>query len=209
MTTDTLSRTLAYVEKLPRAVAGSGGHGATFQAVLACRRFGLSEPDTWEVLQWFNAHRCDPPWTERELRHKLTSAEKISVREPLASRKASDWHQNVKPVGTLAPVGPVGFKPRKAPAVAEAMPKPDLSHTPAQALEAAWNAALDEWQANPDCLDCGQAYVRAAIVAGLPCYDRAGVDLGTDGWLAWAERELTPTAPAVDDGYWEFVQRCA
>jgi hypothetical protein len=114
MTTNTpLARCLAYLEKLPRAVSGSAGHKATFQAVLACRRFGLSQPDTWEALQWFNVHRCDPPWSEQELRHKLASADKVTVEKPLTEGTASrTWRAKVKPVGVLPPIGPRGFTPR-------------------------------------------------------------------------------------------------
>jgi len=65
------------------------------------------------------------------------------------------------------------------------------------------------WTANPHSLELGQAYVRAAIVAGFPCFDDDGVDQGTQGWQEWAERELTPAAPAPDDDYWRFIEGTA
>lgn len=73
-----LSRALAYLEKLPSAISGSGGHNATLRAACECVRFGLSESEAWEAMSWFNVNRCQPVWSERELRHKMADAEKIA-----------------------------------------------------------------------------------------------------------------------------------
>ena len=68
-------RARAYVARMAPAVSGSGGHDATFRAALAVvRGFSLSEADAFELLWTEYNPRCDPPWTERELRHKVTSA---------------------------------------------------------------------------------------------------------------------------------------
>ena len=74
---DTLSRALAYLEKLDPAISGSGGHNATLRAACECFRFGLSRPEADEAMQWFNEHRCEPRWGAIELQHKLDDAEKI------------------------------------------------------------------------------------------------------------------------------------
>ena len=65
-----------YLDKMPNAVSGSGGHNCTFQAACELFRFGLSEDESLRLLQWFNATKCQPPWSERELQHKLASARK-------------------------------------------------------------------------------------------------------------------------------------
>lgn len=75
--TSNLDRALAYLQKCPPAVSGSGGHNATLRAACELYRFGLSESDAWQALQWFNQFRCQPIWSERELRHKLADAEQI------------------------------------------------------------------------------------------------------------------------------------
>lgn len=73
-------RCRAYLEKCPEAVSGQGGHNATFLAACECYRFGLSPDEAWAMLDWWNSAKCDPPWNEKELRHKWLAAEK-RVRE--------------------------------------------------------------------------------------------------------------------------------
>lgn len=77
---DKVSRAMAYLEKLPVAVSGGGGHNATLRAACECFRFGLSEGEAWECLQWFNTYRCQPAWSEHELKHKLASAQAMTAK---------------------------------------------------------------------------------------------------------------------------------
>jgi hypothetical protein len=64
----------AYLANVPPAVAGRGGHDATYRvARLLVNDFGLSEVEAWPLLSEFNG-RCVPPWSEDELRRKLRSA---------------------------------------------------------------------------------------------------------------------------------------
>jgi P4 family phage/plasmid primase-like protien len=69
-----IERARAYLEKLPPAVSGEGGHDRTFNAatILRCG-FGLSYDEAWPLLQEWNK-TCEPPWTEAELDHKLKDA---------------------------------------------------------------------------------------------------------------------------------------
>jgi RecA-family ATPase len=67
-------RIRAYVDACPPAISGQGGHNQTFG--LACsliNGFALSEAEALHYLTQFN-QRCQPPWTERELIHKIKSA---------------------------------------------------------------------------------------------------------------------------------------
>jgi hypothetical protein len=67
-----------YVEKMPPAFSGSGGHDVLFAvATTLIHGFALTEPKAWPILLEYNL-RCVPPWSERELRHKLTSAQCLS-----------------------------------------------------------------------------------------------------------------------------------
>lgn len=71
-----LDRARKYVAKMPPAMSGSGGHNQTFS--VACRLvlgFELGEADALSVMREYNA-RCQPPWTEKELMHKIKSAAK-------------------------------------------------------------------------------------------------------------------------------------
>lgn len=73
---DIATRARKYVAKLPPAISGSGGHDATFHAACVLTLgFELSIDDAKTILLEYNA-RCDPPWSERELDHKLESAAK-------------------------------------------------------------------------------------------------------------------------------------
>lgn len=82
---DKIRRASAYLaEKIARkgaAVAGQGGHNATFDAVCETGPgFDLS-PDECFRLIWaeYNPH-CSPPWTEQEIRHKVDEAYKVESR---------------------------------------------------------------------------------------------------------------------------------
>ena len=66
-------RAARYLAKLPAAVAGQGGHAATFVAACRLVEFGLDEAAAWELLCEWNT-RCKPPWSEGDLRHKLVDA---------------------------------------------------------------------------------------------------------------------------------------
>jgi hypothetical protein len=69
-----LERARKYVEKMPAAVAGDGGHAATWRvAVALVRGFALDEHDAHELLGEYSL-RCDPPWSDRELLHKIMQA---------------------------------------------------------------------------------------------------------------------------------------
>jgi hypothetical protein len=66
-----------YVDACPGAISGSHGHDATFKVALALvRGFDLSPLEAMPFLQRYN-QRCEPPWTIRELRHKLDSANNL------------------------------------------------------------------------------------------------------------------------------------
>lgn len=68
-----IERCRKYVEKMPPAVSGQGGHGQTLAAACECFRFGLDDHDAARVLGEYNL-RCDPPWSDRDLDHKLSDA---------------------------------------------------------------------------------------------------------------------------------------
>jgi hypothetical protein len=71
-----ITRAMAYLAEVEPAISGQGGHNATFRAACECFRFGLTESEAWEALNWFNANKCQPAWSEKELRHKIRQARK-------------------------------------------------------------------------------------------------------------------------------------
>lgn len=66
------ARALARIEP---AVSGQAGHSRTWRAArLLCHDFGLSAAEAFPLLADWN-QRCRPPWTDKELLHKLRDAE--------------------------------------------------------------------------------------------------------------------------------------
>jgi hypothetical protein len=60
-------RIAKYLEAIPGAIAGAGGHKQTFK--VACSLYNgwaLSEEETLAWLKVYNA-KCQPPWSDREL----------------------------------------------------------------------------------------------------------------------------------------------
>jgi len=72
---DRIRRAAAYLAKLPPAVAGAGGHNATYHAAcVVVRDFALDVESAYSLLESEYNPRCEPPWSENELRHKVESA---------------------------------------------------------------------------------------------------------------------------------------
>ncbi len=70
-----LRRAVAYLDAMPSAISGQGGHDTTYAAATAMvHGFGLDSDSALGLLiERFNS-RCEPPWTEKELRHKVQDA---------------------------------------------------------------------------------------------------------------------------------------
>lgn len=93
-----IERARKYISTMPGAVSGQNGHGATFRvACVLALGFELPENDVLALLREFN-ERCEPPWSERELEHKVKSALKQSgPRGFLRDAKDDEWSQFVLP----------------------------------------------------------------------------------------------------------------
>ena len=79
---DVVERARRYIAKCPPAISGQGGHDAAFHvAALLVHGFALGDGDAMTLMWEFNT-RCQPPWTERELRHKLASAVRAQHAQP-------------------------------------------------------------------------------------------------------------------------------
>jgi KaiC/GvpD/RAD55 family RecA-like ATPase len=78
-----LGRARRYLEHIPAAISGQGGHIQTFVAALALARgFALPESAALDLLAAEYNRRCQPPWSLKELEHKVASAVKDG-RRPL------------------------------------------------------------------------------------------------------------------------------
>lgn len=72
---DKVDRARKYLDTMEPAIEGSGGHDAAFRA--ACKMvlgFDLDTETAFALLSNGYNSRCVPPWSEKELRHKVESA---------------------------------------------------------------------------------------------------------------------------------------
>ena len=97
-------RAQSYLGKLPVAVAGSGGHAATFRAACALVEFGLTSDEAWPLLVEWNT-LCQPPWGEADLQHKLADAFRRTKPRPEFMQRSrphspsATWRDSAKPRG--------------------------------------------------------------------------------------------------------------
>ena len=69
----TIRHGLAYIRRI-RATAGHRGHNATFRAACKLRDSGLTTDEALEALLQWNETNASPPWTVKELAHKVDDA---------------------------------------------------------------------------------------------------------------------------------------
>lgn len=104
----TTERAFSYTDAMPAAIAGEGGHAATFRVALAAAQgFALDEEGTIAVLERYN-ERCVPPWREADLRHKARSAIASPSQRPAGYLLGDGIVQPFTP-------SPVRTKPKVAP----------------------------------------------------------------------------------------------
>jgi hypothetical protein len=88
-------RAIAYLDRMPPAISGSGGHAATYAAATALvHGFGIAPPRALALLVAHYNPRCQPPWSEAELAHKVNDAERKPHSRPYGwlrdERKATE-----------------------------------------------------------------------------------------------------------------------
>ncbi len=77
---DILRRATAYLAKMPESISGEGGHNALLRAATALViGFRLSEQDALALLNRDFNQRCNPPWSDKELLHKISEAQKNAL----------------------------------------------------------------------------------------------------------------------------------
>jgi len=75
-------RAALWLSKVPPAVSGQSGHSTTYTAAVGLvHGFQLSEADSLALLSSWNQY-CQPPWSDRELTHKLREAASKSHSKP-------------------------------------------------------------------------------------------------------------------------------
>jgi predicted P-loop ATPase len=77
--TDREERCRRYVATMPPAISGQGGHRAAFcVARVIVQDFGMTGSTAEQLFAEYNA-RCDPPWSNEDIAHKLRDAERARI----------------------------------------------------------------------------------------------------------------------------------
>ncbi len=101
---EAIKRARAYLRKCDPAVAGQGGHDQLFK--IACKLihgFELSAECALDMLREDYNPRCEPPWSDKELDHKVHDA----FLKGTAPKFADAADRNTKPVPPALPIPPV------------------------------------------------------------------------------------------------------
>ena len=109
-----LRRAEAYLDRIPPAISGSGGHGQTYAAATAMvHGFGLDAKTAFGLLWDRYNPRCEPPWSEKELRHKVSDAASKPHERP------HGWLRDAEKPEDLGGVDLSGFDPERRRAAGE------------------------------------------------------------------------------------------
>jgi len=97
---DVEERAIAYLGAMPPAISGSSGHNQTFAAATALvHGFGIEPDRALAILQTEYNPRCVPPWSDRELQHKINQAATKSHDRPFGwLRDDEPLEQTCEPV---------------------------------------------------------------------------------------------------------------
>lgn len=132
-------RARRYVAAMPPAQSGAGGHNATFAVACALvKGFNLSVDQARPLLNEFN-QGCSPPWSDKELEHKLTQADRTGDTEPRGYLIGSGKHEVGDQTGS-------GQPPKR---VWQPAPKPEYDAARLREFAGDWAKEVDLiWLAN-------------------------------------------------------------
>jgi predicted P-loop ATPase len=115
-------RAIAYIKKKPPAVAGNGGHQALWNVALTLiKGFDLPVSTARSIIDTHYNPLCDPPWSAKEIEHKLKDATNANVtsnylNEPSAPKAISSSTSSNDHSSATAPSGPTK---KRAPSLVE------------------------------------------------------------------------------------------
>lgn len=89
-----IERARRYLDRVPGAISGQAGHNVTFKvACILIHGFNMGISESFVLMSEWNK-KCEPEWSEKELRHKLESANKQAgdrERGYLLKAREQDW----------------------------------------------------------------------------------------------------------------------
>ena len=131
-----LERVERYLATCDPAISGSGGHNSTFRvACTLIHGFGLLPTESFQLLKLYN-EKCEPPWSDAELHHKILSAASVGSSKGFGYLLGADIPPLVSSTTTL-----LGSLPDLK------RPEPDLSEIDVTVRNGP--AAYDVWEGSP------------------------------------------------------------
>ncbi|MBN8597221.1 MAG: bifunctional DNA primase/polymerase [Planctomycetes bacterium] len=89
-------RASAYLAAMPPAISGNGGHSRTYAAATALvHGFGLDQHTAMRLLLDEYNPRCEPPWTDKDLLHKISDASSKPHERPYGWLRDSGFVQPI------------------------------------------------------------------------------------------------------------------
>jgi hypothetical protein len=158
-----------YLSCCEGAISGSGGHNQTFAVANALvHGFCLPGEAAYQLLRDVYNPKCSPPWSEAELRHKITSAANT---------------QPIKPRGWLLDCHEVISAPSETevPAVQREPIWPRCEPDETDQIVRSGPGAYDVWEGSPCRYDDDASHVEEIVDIIFP-----GNPLLCAGWAPWA-----------------------
>jgi Bifunctional DNA primase/polymerase, N-terminal/Protein of unknown function (DUF3987) len=120
---DVEARAIAYLDKMSPAISGQAGHNATYTAATALvHGFGIPPERALAILLNHYNPRCEPPWNNKELQHKVKEAANKPHSRPFCwlrdaerERPMPEEHPGVDISGIVAPSSLHAKKPQDSP----------------------------------------------------------------------------------------------
>jgi hypothetical protein len=167
-TVSVLDRARLYLAKCPPSVSGSGGHNALFYAACRmCNDFALDDREALGLLQEWNAG-CQPPWSEREIAHKIKQARKQpGERGRLRDAKQEEW-------ATVFLGMPVPCVPEGKPTSTLAQASRDYIHTLRSEAELLFDTGIPDLDA---ALGGGVSPGEMVVIGARPSHGKSAVAL--------------------------------
>lgn len=123
-------RAIAYLDAMPPAISGSGGHSACYTAATTLvHGFALPPERALAILEQHYNPRCDPPWSIKELQHKVDDAANKQHERPCGWLRESNNEIQQTPVDisaiTSRPIAESNSHKPKKPAIEDPGPFPE------------------------------------------------------------------------------------
>ena len=205
-------RAARYVAKLDGAVKGQSGHQTGFYvACVLVQGFALSPAAAEGIFRDYNT-RCAPPFSEEDLRRKLTSAEKAAglqtkqgLRPRGCLRDSGNFDRGTDPAQIIE-TDAAGRRVEPRERAPEQINRPGFDAQKLKDMAGAWSGTVDlVWLANRSTLDPAQVTASGFLQALYPAGEKVVIFsvYKSQGQAIWPADKV-PTEGA--EGVWFLAQ---